>query len=238
MKSKKTVFLVIINLFVIGIICSFVTGKGNIISGKQIIKDMSETEYESQITQLNKSHEDYANTVNEYKFKIAEAITNQKVDTVETATADEVVTNIGEILKARTSDATATAEDIAIDKTAYVNGELINGAAIISSGLKLIDVVSSIKAADSNNYTTYTYTATQKCYVVATAFSSGQQSHGNDIASTGEVIREKTNISFTPYGKAAIKNGMWLLDVGETVTASYKGYDYGGGGTIMYIFEA
>ena len=63
----------------------------------------------------------------EFKRKIAEAITNQKVETLPDATADTMSENIGKILQARTADATATADNISEGKTAYVNGELITG---------------------------------------------------------------------------------------------------------------
>ena len=147
MKNKKIVtLLIIINLFLVRICIN--SNSSIVLSGeKQIIKEMTEGEYESQITELNKSHEDYANGVNEYKLKIAEAITNQKVETSETATADEVVTNIGEILKERTSDADATAADIASGKTAYVKGELITGSlqASNSSLTKIVEFSNSME---------------------------------------------------------------------------------------------
>ena len=99
MKSKKIiVFFIITNIILIGIICSFISTKTNVIKEKQIIKEMSEEEYESSITQLNKSHEDYATQVQTNKKKIAEAITNKGVETSENATTDEIVTNIGEIV--------------------------------------------------------------------------------------------------------------------------------------------
>ena len=92
---------------------------------------------QNQINQLNSSQEEYAKNVQSYKAKIAEAITNQKVTTSENATADKIVTNIGEILKARTKDATATPEDIAHEKTAWVNGELVTGTAVNNKYTKI-----------------------------------------------------------------------------------------------------
>ena len=144
MKSRKIIILlIIVNVVLVGIIYSFITRKDNIIIGKQIIKDMSETEYETQITQLNKSHEEYANTINEYKFKIAEAITNKGISTEITATADIVVENIEKILEVGTSDATATESDISSGKTAWVKGKLIIGSASNKSEPKVVSIPSN-----------------------------------------------------------------------------------------------
>ena len=134
MKSKKIiVFLIITNIILIGIICSLVRKSANVIRKEAItIKEMSETEYDSSITELNKSHEDYATQVQANKKRLAQAISNENVETSENATVDEMVTNIGRILQARTADATATAEDIAKGKTAYIKGELITGTSTYS----------------------------------------------------------------------------------------------------------
>lgn len=66
--------------------------------------------------------------ISEFKKAIAEAITRQKVETSSEDSIDTMVENIAKILKARTEDATATSEDIGIDKTAYVNGEKLVGS--------------------------------------------------------------------------------------------------------------
>ena len=129
MKNKKMIVFLIINIILIGIICSLISIKKNLIKEKQVIKEMSEStqisDLQNQINQLNASQEEYAKNIQRYKAKLATAITNQKVTTSENATIDEMVTNIGNILQARTKDATATADNITAGKTAYINGELI-----------------------------------------------------------------------------------------------------------------
>ena len=126
-KVKFLILIIILTIF-IGVCIKLFFGNNIIFSKpKQIIKEMNETEYDSQITELNKSHTEYASYIQECKSKIAEAITNQNISTSENATVDEMVTNIGEIFETRTSDATATAEDILNGKTAYNNGTLVTG---------------------------------------------------------------------------------------------------------------
>ena len=128
MRNKKIVTcFIIINIIIIVIIYALINKKVNITKENKIIKEMNTSEYDSQITELNKSHEDYAMQAQANKKKLAQAISNEKVATSENATIDEMVTNIGKILQARTSDATATEDNITEGKTAYVNGKLIIG---------------------------------------------------------------------------------------------------------------
>ena len=98
MKNKKIIVIsIIINLVLIGIIYNIISKNINIIKGKQIIKEMTDIEYESRITQLNKSNEDYAFKVQSDKQKIALAITEMGIETSKDSTIETIVDNIKNI---------------------------------------------------------------------------------------------------------------------------------------------
>ena len=127
-ENKLTLVIIILVSLLIGMSINWIfNSKVALVNGKQLIKEMTEGEYESKLDELNKSHEDYNKQVQANKKKLATAISSQKVATSENATIDEMVTNIGKILELSTNDATATAENIASGQTAYVNGALIIG---------------------------------------------------------------------------------------------------------------
>ena len=132
MKSKKILILLIItNIILLGFICSFININGDIIREKQIVKEMSEstqvTDLNNQINSLNTEHTEYMNYIQTCKTAIATALTNEGVETSDQETLETMADNISRVLQAKTKDVTATAEDIANGKTAYVNGELVIG---------------------------------------------------------------------------------------------------------------
>lgn len=97
MKNKRIAVLLIINVILVGIICNLLKGKVNIIKEKQLIKEMTETEYDSQITELNKSHTNYAEYIETCKETIANAITDMGIETESTDTIDTMANNIRNI---------------------------------------------------------------------------------------------------------------------------------------------
>lgn len=134
------VVTIIILIILAGVSINLTLGENGIITKAKQAKENTDIAKEEEQRALNSLYDEIIASENgniesfnpilkleEYKKKIAKAITNQKVETSSEATTETMVENIGKILKARTSDATATAEYIANGKTAYIDGEKIIG---------------------------------------------------------------------------------------------------------------
>ena len=205
MKSKKIiVLLIVINIILIGIICSLISKNGNIIKEKQVIKEMSETEQvsnlQAQINTLNTSHEQYAKNVQAYKAKIAEAITNQEVPTSADAKTEIIVENIGKILQAKTT-ATATAAQILKGQTAWVNGSKITGTMVDRAA-----VTKTLNAGGS--------------YTIPAGYHNGSgKVTANSLASQTQATATADNIS---EGKTAYVNGELITGTGKDNQTSYE----------------
>ena len=147
MKNNKGITLValvvtiIILIILAGISINLVLGDNGIITIAKKAKENTELakiEEEKELNELyaqletegsNSSNLPYDSIakLTEFKKKIAEAITNEGVNTSADATAEMMVANIAKILQTRTSNATATEENIDEGKTAYANGILLTG---------------------------------------------------------------------------------------------------------------
>lgn len=131
MKEKKVIVILMLIIILLIVIIYTLISKNTLNNQKMRLKEMSENEQvlilETHINNLQKSHTEYANYIQSCKEQIATALTNQKIATSEDETLETMAENIEKIFQVRTSDATATADNISEGKTAYVNGERIVG---------------------------------------------------------------------------------------------------------------
>ena len=209
MKNKKVVvFVIITSIILIGIICSFISVNRNIITEKQVIKEMSEstqvTDLNNQINALNVSHEQYAKNVQAYKEKIAEAITSQGVSTSAEAKAEVMAENIGKILQAKTTG-TATAEDILSGKTAWVNGSKITGTMKVEQGQQVVylGTETSFNLTSYENYNEFT---TDNFIVCATDAS---YNFGDNWHSGYAYVRKNVSYNSSTGILSAYENIVW-----------------------------
>lgn len=134
-------------LFLVGIIISLLINQNFMIGkGINVIKQKSETEQvtnlQKQLDELNVTQTKYADYIQGCKTQIATALTNEGIVTEDEEKLETMAENISKILQVRTSNATATGEDILEGKTAYINGELIIGT-MVNKGMSTVTTIDS-----------------------------------------------------------------------------------------------
>lgn len=127
------VITIVVMIILAGISINLTIGENGIITKAKLAKEKTELEQSKEQTALKELYDELEKqdgTIDkllQYKQIIAKAITEQNVETNSEDSTETMVENIGKILKARTSDATATEKEISEGKIAYINGEEVTG---------------------------------------------------------------------------------------------------------------
>ena len=256
MKSQKGITLVslvvtiIILIILAGISINTLLGENGIITrAKQAKENMTLAQQEEQ-QQLNQLYTQWElggdignNSGNEgeaiekltnFKSVIATAITNQGISTSVDDTAETMAENIGMILQERTKEATATQEDIAEGKTAWVNGELITG---ISSGTELVMIHGE---AGSNTKVSHTIPAGGKKGILVTGIAGLYSSIPGTLNSSANIsnitIKYQSTSGKENYYGSGFRVTTFDIDTNDEIIVSVTYANYSSSGKNWYTF--
>lgn len=253
MRCRKIIMILIINIMLIGIIYKLTNKDINIIKEKQIIKEMTNTEYESQILELNNSHTEYALKVQTDKQKIASAITEMGIETSENASADIMATNIKNITNNKQSYdilSTLSIDDFTSNTTSKAQGLYVNGKSIgngnISADYPLCFGIGtgSIMGNDSVTYTgnkLYDLTGYETICFYAYCYGWGKNSNQHtyiQLVSAEDSSNYITLYDWYPNGdeSSSKSTSRQLVDISNLTGEYYlKMYSYRNGNWWSYI---
>ena len=145
------------------------------------------------------------NNLNELFTDIADAI-RSKTDSTDTIVADDFPDKIEEIeVGVDTSDATATATDILLGKTAYVNSEMITGTIASQAAKTITPSTSNQTAIAKGKYASGAITVKGDSNLVASNIVDGVSIFG--VAGNAEKAKTQATIARSSTGGFGISSG-------------------------------
>lgn len=208
---------------------------GALLTDGSISMDKIDAAFAAELDEVKKS-------VSDGKAAVANAITNKGVETATDATFETMATNIANIPVLDTSDANATAEDILVGKSGYVNGEKVEGS-IESLAAQTITPGASNQIIAAGKYLSGDQTIKGDANLIAANIMSGVKIFG--ITGTAE-LQPKTatkSVTISNINTLSVSTGLsaynrstiYAISVtGTCVVKPSSGYS-GGSSTVTFL---